>query len=128
MKIKNVLAIAILLIIAGVNSDLMAQTTLKALVKKCESIENVEMNIARKKDRETLKIKQSITYIKIVSNKALVDEFIAAFEKDEPFAYEAIRSKEDGRMIPFHFKFKGVTFNFGYTKPDEVSIHMIEED
>ena len=114
MKIKNVLAIAILLIIAGLSSDLMAQTALRAMVKKCESAENVEMSIVRKKDQETLKMKQSVVTIKITSNKALVDEFIAAFEKDEPSAYEAIYSKKDGKTIPQHFKFKGVTFTFSY--------------
>ena len=114
MKIKNVLTIAVLLIIAGVNSGLMAQTALRALVKKCESAENVEMSIVRRKDQETLKVKRSVVTIKIMSNKALVDEFIAAFEKDEPSAYEAIYSKKDGKMMPQHFKFKGVIFTFSY--------------
>ena len=139
MKIKNVLTIVVLLIIAGLNSDLMAQTTLKALVKKCESAENVEMRIVRQKDKETLKPKQTITTIKIKSNKALVDEFIAAFEKDEPFAHEAFYTNRGGKIIPQQFNFKGATFTFAYRslfdkskdnffdKLDEAAITMREE-
>ena len=131
MKIKNVLAIAILLIIVGINSDLMAQTALRALVKKCESAENVEMNIVRQKDKETLNVQRSIISIKITSNKALVDEFIAAFEKDEPSAYEVICSKRNGKIIPQFYRFKGVSFSFSYDsangKQGDAHISMIEE-
>jgi hypothetical protein len=33
----------------------MAQDALKAMIKKCESLDNVEMSVVRKKDKETLK-------------------------------------------------------------------------
>ncbi len=112
MKIKNVLLIATILIITGLSSDLMAQNALRAMVKKCESADNVEVNVVRKKDKETMKLKQSITTIRIKSNKALIDEFIAAFEKDEPSAYEVIYTKKDGKIVPQYFKFKDVSFSF----------------
>ena len=125
MKIKNVLAIAILLIIAGVNSELMAQDALKALVKKCESAENVEMNVVRRRDEKTLKLTRSFTEITIRSNKTLIDEFIAACEKDESSAYDVAYSKKDGKMIPERLRFKSVTFSFSLIK-DGLRITMNE--
>ncbi len=125
MKIKNLLLVAIILITTGLTSDLMAQNALRAMVKKCESADNVEVNVVRKKDKETMKVKQSITTIKIKSNKALVDEFIAAFEKDEPSAYEVIYSKKDGRMVPQFFKFKDVTFSFSTRRGSSYSTFSV---
>ena len=121
MKIKNVLAIAVLLIIAGVNSNLTAQTALRAMVKKCESIdsESVIMNVVRKKDKNTLKVISSIVTIDIpAKDKKLVNEFIEAFEKDEPFAFETIYAKKHGTTIPQHFNFSGVSFSFDYRDAD----------
>ncbi|MDR3062002.1 MAG: DUF5024 domain-containing protein [Dysgonamonadaceae bacterium] len=115
MKLRNVLFITIILIVGCLSNDLMAQDALKAMIKKCESLDNVEMSVVRKKNKETLKVEQSITTITInVSNKALIDEFIAACEKDEPSAYEVIYSKKKGKVIPQFFRFKNVNFSFSY--------------
>lgn len=104
--------ILIILIIAGLNVELKAQEALKAMMKKCETIDNVDMSVVRQKNKETLKVTHAIITVRIKSNKALVDEFIAAFMKDEPNAYETIYSKKGGKDIPQFFRFKNVSFSF----------------
>ncbi|MDR1369751.1 MAG: DUF5024 domain-containing protein [Dysgonamonadaceae bacterium] len=111
MKIKNLLFIAIILLIGGLTNDLIAQEHLKAVIKKCESADNVDVTVVRQKDKETLKVKQSITTIRIPFSHKLTDEILAAFEKDEPSAYEVIYSKKNGKIVPQFFRFKNVSFS-----------------
>jgi hypothetical protein len=53
MKTKHLVATAFILIVGSLSIDASAQTTLKALVKKCESIESVDMDIIRNRNSET---------------------------------------------------------------------------
>ncbi len=116
MKIRNAVLIMIVLITGSLSGTVNAQENLKALFKKCETRDDVVMIIVRNRDRNTQKeSKESTTSITIKNNKALVDEFITAFDKDEPNTDNAVLSKKKGKTIPVFYEFKGVSFSFSLT-------------
>lgn len=112
MKKKNVFLVMILLIAGSLSSEVMAQKTINALVKKCESIDGVDMNIVKNRDRKTKQVEKTIINLTIENNPSLVKEFIAAFEKDEPDAYQIIQDKKNGKIIPQFYRFEGVSYSF----------------
>ncbi len=118
MKTVKMLLVAMLFIIGSLTNESAAQNTLRALMKKCETIDNIDVNVVRQKNKETLKVTQIITTVQIPASDKMVDEFIAAFEKDEPSAYQVISSKKNGRIVPQYYKFNNVSFSFSYKTDD----------
>lgn len=126
---KTILAMAALLI-GSIAMNLQAQENLNALFKKCESMDNVNMNVIYDKDRETKKAEKIIKTIGFKNNPQLVNEFLAAFNKDKEAAYKVIEEKKNGKVMPSFYRFakgKGdVSFTFSISGENEVSVTMIE--
>lgn len=126
---KTILAMAALLI-GSITMNLQAQENLNALFKKCESMDNVNMNVIYDKDRETKKAEKIIKTIGFKNNPQLVNEFLAAFNKDKEAAYKVIEEKKNGKVMPSFYRFakgKGdVSFTFSISGENEVSVTMIE--
>jgi lipopolysaccharide export LptBFGC system permease protein LptF len=106
------MAMAILLIAGNFTLNASAQTHIEALVKKCESMESVDMNVIRNRNRETKKLERSITTVIIKDNEALVNEFIAAFKADEGDVIQVIENKSSGKLMPSQYIFEGVHYHF----------------
>lgn len=129
MKTKNVFLIAVLLLIGSFSIESMAQENLAALVKKCESMESVQMSVVRRRDTPKGKITKTITSIQFNSNQALVNEFLAAFKKDEESATQAIDDKKNGRMVPSFYRFDDVSYSFSINGDgDGAHISIIERN
>jgi site-specific DNA-adenine methylase len=90
---------ALLFIVSSFSMKLSAQENLNALVKKCETMESVFINVVRTKNPQTKKIEKEIISINICKNPTLINEFVAAFKKDEEKATKVIESKNGGRTI-----------------------------
>ena len=103
---KNGWIMILLLIMGSFSMELMAQRNLEALVKKCETMESVNMNIVRIKDPKTKKMEREIISFTICENQALVNEFVAAFKKDEEKAIRAQEQREGGRTISLFYRFE----------------------
>lgn len=126
---KTILAMAVLLI-GSITMSLQAQESLNALFKKCESMDNVNINVIYDKNRETKKTEKIIKTIGFKNNPQLVNEFLAAFNKDKEAAYQVIEEKKKGKIMPSFYRFakgKGdVSFTFSMSDENEVSVTMIE--
>jgi hypothetical protein len=109
MKTK-VLALAVVMALTSLVSTVSAQERIYALFKKCETMENVEMNVIREKNSEG-KLAPSITTVRIRDNEALVNEFLAAFKAEEPNITSIIENKRSGKLMPTLIKFDSITFS-----------------
>ncbi|MDR0431105.1 MAG: DUF5024 domain-containing protein [Tannerellaceae bacterium] len=126
MKTKKLIMVAIILIAGSFSSELLAQETLKALVQKCENMENVDMSIIRKKNekREVTRVTISIN---LNNNPALINEFIAAFEKDREMADREIENRKNGKMNDIYYTFGDVSYSFSQAYDQSATITVIEK-
>ncbi|MDR3142997.1 MAG: DUF5024 domain-containing protein [Tannerellaceae bacterium] len=127
MKTRNLIAVAILLLTGSLAADLSAQETLKALVKKCENMENVNISVVRNKNKETREMQRAIINISFNNNQALAGEFIAAFEKDKEMADQEIENKSNGKTTTIFYRFGNVTYSFSQGNDGSASISVIEK-
>ena len=108
-----------------------AQDTLNALMNKCESMDDVNMDVIQQRNPSTKKLTQVIKSVSIKNNKALIDDFLKAFEADKNEAIQAIYSKKNGKMVPSYFQFKTGSKNVSYSfsmknNGADASIDMIQ--
>jgi hypothetical protein len=127
MKTRHLIAVAILLLTGSLANGLSAQETLKALVKKCQNMENVSVSVVRNKNKETKKPEQAITSISFNDNQALENEFIAAFEKDRALADQEIENKSNGRITNMFYRFGEVSYSFSHDDDGSASVSVIEK-
>jgi hypothetical protein len=126
MKTRHLIAVVILLLTGSLATDLYAQETLKALVKKCENMENVDVDVIRRRNKETKKLEQVITEVSFSNNQALVNEIIAAFDKDKEMADQEIEEKSNGKIKELFYRFGGDTYSFSQDDGGRGSITLIE--
>lgn len=130
MKSGKVLAVAALLLVGSVLTGVQAQEHLKALVKKCESLDKVDMDVIYDKNRETKKTEKVIKSLSF-TDAQLMNEFLAAFEKDKEAAYKVIETKKKGKIQPSYYCFfSGTTdtaYSFDVRDSGKVSVSVIEK-
>ena len=102
---KKMTLVLSLLLFGAFSLPLTAQASIKTLMKKCESMESVEVTFITKKDPKTGKLQSSLTTVKITNNANLVSEFLQAFEKEREKAYTAQGSIKNGVSIPSNYEF-----------------------
>jgi hypothetical protein len=127
MKTRSLIAAAILLITGSLTADLFAQETLKALVKKCENMDNIDINIVRDRNKETREIQRVITSISFSGNQALANDFIAAFDKDKGTADQEIENKSNGKITNIFYRFGDISYSFSQDDDGSISISVIEK-
>lgn len=120
MKTRNLILTATLLLAGSWTGDLLAQTNLNALMKKCESMEKVNVDVIYDKDRKTKKpVKEVITItFSRKDNPKLLDEFLDAFRKDKEAAYKVMESKIDGKVMPSFYRFAVGTSDLSFSLED----------
>lgn len=126
MKTSRLFAVAILLIAGSLSINVSAQEALKAVVKKCETMESVSINIVRNKDKGTKELTRSIINISFSNNEALVKEFVAAFNKDREQADQEIENRENGKINRLMLKFGNTRYSFSQEDTGSGSISVIE--
>jgi len=99
-------------IVSSFTARLAAQENLDALVKKCETMDSVDINYVRAKDEKTKKLETKIINITIKNNQALINQFLEAFKKDEINANNVIEDKKGGRIISLFYQFADDTYSF----------------
>jgi hypothetical protein len=131
MKAKQTITSCLFVLLAGLfSSCATAQDNLNALVKKCESMESVDMNIVYQKDKETKKTQQVIKSLTIENNKDLVTKFLEAFKKDKEKAYTVIENKQNGKIVPSFYRFStgntDISYSFSLDDDANASVSVIE--
>lgn len=129
MKTK-ILAMALILAAGSLLNSASAQERIKALIKKCETIESVDMNIVKSRHSASSSaevdgkpvatanagkgsLEESVVTVMIHDNEALVNEFLAAFQAEEENATDVISKRHAGKTVPTLYRFEGdLTFAF----------------
>jgi hypothetical protein len=119
MKTKIGLLIGLMWLLGSFSMESSAQEAIKALIKKCETLETVDIDIVRHRDRNTKEVTRSVTSIQIRSNPALVKEFQDAFQKayddfskGKDVADREIITRRGGKIVNLVYRYGSVTYNF----------------
>jgi hypothetical protein len=127
MKTKSVFVAVLLIVMGSFSMKIGAQENLAAMVKKCETMESVDMNVVRQRNPQTKKTESIITSITIKSNPTLVNDFLTAFQKDESKAYQVVERKQGGKIIPSFYQFAGVSYSFSMQGEGNATVTEIRE-
>lgn len=130
MKTKKTILLCVILLVGCMTEGLKAQETLNALMKKCENMDTIDMNVIYNKNRETKKTEKIIKTVTFSNDQKLLDEFVAAFEKDKNAAYKIIDDKKSGKLLPSFYRFGSGTTDISYSlsvsKSGKTTISKIE--
>lgn len=105
--------LAAALIMGGtIAGSVQAQKHLDALVKRCESMDKVSVDVIINKNKQTKQLERSITTISFSSkeNPQLLKDFVEAFKADQDEAYKVGNKSVNGKVYPSFYRFdKGKT-------------------
>jgi len=127
MNTRNVvIAVIFLLLGSFATMELKAQDAIKALMKKCESMENVTIDVIRNRNSVTGRRPKNANNViirisyKSSSNQSLDQEIIAAFQKDRDRADREMINKSDGKIIRMNFIFGNSNFSYNYDAENDM--------
>jgi hypothetical protein len=112
MKLIHSLVVLAMALLIGIPAELSAQEALDALVKKCETMKDVDINIIRKKNSKTGKLEPSVVTIDVTDNEKLCQAFLDAFEKDSNQATRTIENRKGGVVNTLFYSFEGVSYSY----------------
>jgi hypothetical protein len=112
MKTKKARFFMLSLAFAGFSLGMSAQVHLDALIKRCETLESVDMEMVKNKGKFDKNVETKTVNIRITNNKKLVYEFLDAFKKDSPNAEQAMfrKKKESGEINYYQSQFPKQTY------------------
>lgn len=129
MKTNRLISIVVIFVIAGCfSTELVAQEAIKALVKRCETMNNVDVNIVRRKNKDSKELNRSIINISFNNNEALVQEIVAAFNKDRNAADEEMENRSNGKVNNLTLRFGQTRYSFTQSNNGDASISVIEQE
>ncbi|GGJ99275.1 DUF5024 domain-containing protein [Parabacteroides faecis] len=130
MKAKKTILLCVALLMGCMAEGLKAQEHLNALMKKCENMDTIDMNVIYNKNRETKKTEKIIKTVTFSNNQKLLDEFVAAFEKDKDAAYKIIDDKKSGKLLPSFYRFgsgkNDISYSLSVSKSGKITVSKIE--
>lgn len=109
MRTKKIILSMALLIAGASAGELVAQEHLNALMKKCESLDNVSVEVIYNKDPKTKKPEKNVVSVTFYrqENAKLLNDFLDAFKKDREVAYRVMEEKINGKVTPSLYRFSG---------------------
>lgn len=119
--------IAIVLLAGLTMPGALAQKALEALRTKCQLDGQIPKTIITHRDKQTGEKTFTTVQIDIRNNPVLVQEFLAAFAKDEPQAYMIAKVEQNGRSLPklFQFANEGQSVWYGMIFRDPANVQVI---
>lgn len=117
MKTKHVILLTALLFSIASIGKIKAQENLNSLMQKCETMDNVNVEVLYNKNPKTKKAEKNITTVTFTEkdNPKLLEDFLAAFKKDREAAYKIIEDKKNGKVSPSFYRFSSGTTDITYT-------------
>ena len=93
-------------------------------------MDTIDMNVIYNKNRETKKTEKIIKTVTFSNNQKLLDEFVAAFEKDKDAAYKIIDDKKSGKLLPSFYRFgsgkNDISYSLSVSKSGKITVSKIE--
>ena len=126
MKTNRLFITVVLIITGGFFANISAQEAIKALAKKCESMDNVSVSVVKNRNKETKNVSQIITSISFKNDDALKKEILAAFEKDREMADQEVESRGNGKFNSLFYSFGNTQCSYSEDKNGNVSFSIIE--
>ena len=112
---KNVLIMALLFITSSFSMNVFAQENIEALIKRCETIQSIDMTVISKQNPQTKKLEREMVSLTICENPSLVNEFVAVFEKDKEKAIRITENRKGGQITNSSYEFEDVTYIISQT-------------
>ncbi len=128
MKMRNLFIAAMLLLAGSLTTELMAQDAVAAVVKKCEAQKDVQINKARSRDKDTKEVTREVTTLTIFNNPSLVNEIVAAFNKDRDKALDETESTANGKITNLFLRFEKVSYTFVQIGNDGATVSVMIGD
>ncbi|MDR1719008.1 MAG: DUF5024 domain-containing protein [Dysgonamonadaceae bacterium] len=114
MKTKRIYVSILVLLTGFISSEVIAQSTIDALIKKCETLESIDMEVIKNKKKGDKEAENRVVSIRITDDQALVEEFIAAFTKDSDNADQQTIRKSKNKAL-YSLKFGKVDYTLNAT-------------
>jgi len=128
MKKRHLLIAIALLSIGFCTTEVHAQENIKAMIKKCEGMDEViEADIVRYNDPRIKKLSRSTILIKMIASPELEQQLEEAFRKDSPKATHAVEQKKEGKISHMLYRFDSSTYSFTVSN-DTISIQARESN
>ena len=108
---KNVWILTLLLIVSSFSMRIFAQENINAVVKKYETSPSIAMDHVIERNPKTKKVEQETVLIKI-TDATLVNEFIAAINKDKEKAIKISENTSQGQLRQAVYQFERITYTF----------------
>ena len=128
MKTNRLFITAAIIIAGSFIVNISAQDALKAIAKKCETMENVDISVVRNRNRETKKMERTIISINFQNNESLKKEILAAFEKDRSNADQDIEDRKSGRGRELMLRFGSSSYSYSERNDGRFSFSVIEDN
>jgi hypothetical protein len=113
MKARLLLTVVALLLIGDLSTEVLAQENINAVIKKSEGLSSVKETVTRINNKGK---RSEIKTIVITDNKALADEFAAAFKKDSDAADNSVENETNGTLTTLMCKFGDITYTYSVNK------------
>ena len=111
-----------------ISADVSAQEAIRAVIKKCETMEDVKISVIRNKDKATKKVTQVITDVSFKNNEALSKEILAAFEKDKDKSDQEIEEWAGGRLKEMLYRFGYSYYTFSQKEDGSCTLTAVESE
>ena len=128
MKTNRLFITAAIIIAGSFIVDISAQDALKAIAKKCETMDNVDISVVRNRNKETKKVDQYIMSITFEKNESLKKEILAAFDKERVNADQEIEDRKDGRVRSMMLRFGSSLYSISENPNGRVSFSVNEDN
>ena len=119
MKTNRFIITVVLIITGSFFVNVTAQEALRAIMKKCENMENLNVNVVRNKDKETKKVTRVMINISFEKNETLKKEILSAFEKDSEMADYEMKNKRNGNT-DLNYRFGLISFSYNENRDGRV--------
>lgn len=136
MNAKSKLLVGMMLLLGCFSTAANAQesATIKALLKKCETMESVDISTIRQRGRDSKETKETIN-VNIKSNPALVKEFQDAFQEayqndfqksKENVASTEVIQRKGGKIVSLVYKMENISYHFSIRDDGNASVTIIK--
>jgi len=127
MKTNRLFITVVIILVGSFFVNISAQDALKAIAKKCENMENVDISVVRTREKDTKKVNRYIMNVDFNDNESLKKEILMAFDKDRSNADHEVEGRKNGRGRELMLRFGSSTYSYSERLDGRVSFSVIED-
>jgi len=122
MKKSNGMIAVIFVLLGCFSMESNAQDAIKAVMKKCENMESMTVSTIRTKGKNNLTSTLTSFNFDASANPALVQEIIAAFQKDREKADKNMENKTGGKVTSAYYTFGTSWYSYNYDEKGQLCV------